>query len=98
MRVPILETERLRIRPLAMEDLAAIHDVMARCFAAEAPTEAAATAALERSREWLQWTVLNYEQLARLHQPPYGERAVVLKETSALVGAVGYVPCLNCFR
>lgn len=97
MRVPVLETERLAIRPLTMEDLAAIHEVMARCFGEEAPTEAAITATLEQTRVWLQWSVLNYEQLARLHQPPYGERAVLLKATGALVGAVGYVPCLNCF-
>ena len=29
--------------------------------------------------EWLQWTVLNYVQLAKLHQPPYGDRAIVLR-------------------
>jgi RimJ/RimL family protein N-acetyltransferase len=97
MRLPTLETERLRIRPFAMTDLAAIHEVMQRCFGAEAPTEAAITTTLERTREWLRWTVLGYEQLARLHQPPYGERAVVLQGTGALVGAVGFVPCLNCF-
>jgi RimJ/RimL family protein N-acetyltransferase len=33
----------------------------------------------------------------RLRQPPYGDRAVVLKETGALVGSVGFVPCLAPF-
>jgi RimJ/RimL family protein N-acetyltransferase len=50
----------------------------------------------ERSR-CLQWTVLNYDQLARLDQPPYGDRAVVLKSTGVLIGSVGFVPCLDHF-
>jgi [ribosomal protein S5]-alanine N-acetyltransferase len=37
-------------------------------------------------------------QLAKLYQPPYGDRAIVLKETSQLVGSVGYVPCLMPFE
>ena len=39
----------------------------------------------------------NYEELARLYQPPYGDRAVALKETGRLIGACGFVPCLNAF-
>ena len=48
-------------------------------------------------RQWLQWTVLNYEELAKLYQPPYGDRAIVLKDGQALIGACGYVPCLDAF-
>ncbi len=51
----------------------------------------------ERSR-WLEWTVLNYEQLAKLNQPPYGDRAIVLKTTGKLIGSCGYVPCLSAFE
>ena len=42
----------------------------------------------------------HYEQLAKLRQPPYGDRAVVLKPTGRLIGACGYVPCLNplCYK
>jgi RimJ/RimL family protein N-acetyltransferase len=40
---------------------------------------------------------LNYKQLANLHQPPYGDRAIVLKSTMQLIGACGYVPCLSPF-
>jgi RimJ/RimL family protein N-acetyltransferase len=41
--------------------------------------------------------VLNYEELAKLYQPPYGDRAIVLKESQTLIGACGYVPCLDAF-
>jgi RimJ/RimL family protein N-acetyltransferase len=46
---------------------------------------------------WLRWTALGYEQLAELRQPPYGERAVVLRESGRLVGLVGLVPALGPF-
>jgi ribosomal-protein-alanine N-acetyltransferase len=46
----------------------------------------------------LEWTILGYEQLAKLHQPPYGDRAIVLKRTGELVGACGFSPCLAPFE
>src|SRR5437763_10969010 len=87
MQVPRLETERLVIRPLAMSDLPAV----CRLFAPDAEDAAA------EWERWLQWTVLSYEQLAKLRQPPYGERAIVLRSSGELIGAVGFVPCLNAF-
>ena len=87
MRVPILQTDRLIVRPFVMDDLFAIHRILTDAFGGE-------TTLVER-REWLQWTVLNYEQLARLNQPPYGDRAVVLQQTGAVIGACGYVPRLD---
>ena len=39
--------------------------------------------------------MLNYDQLARLYQPPYGDRAIVLKDERTLIGSCGYVPCLG---
>ena len=41
--------------------------------------------------------MLNYEELARLYQPPFGERGVALRETGQLIGLCGYVPYLNAF-
>ena len=35
--------------------------------------------------------------MATLYQPPYGDRAVVLKESGALIGACGYVPSFGPF-
>ncbi|HKZ84731.1 MAG TPA: GNAT family protein [Anaerolineae bacterium] len=94
--MPTLETERLIIRPFAMDDLEAIHRILdVELAEADFGSEGAKT--LDTRREWLRWTILNYDQLARLYQPPYGERAVVLKSSGELIGAVGYVPCLNVF-
>jgi RimJ/RimL family protein N-acetyltransferase len=53
---------------------------------------------LHERAEWLQWTVLSYTQLAKLYQPPYGERAVVHKHAQQLIGACGFVPCLDAFE
>jgi ribosomal-protein-alanine N-acetyltransferase len=46
---------------------------------------------------WLRWTVLSYQQLAELRQPPYGERGIVLNDSGRLVGLVGLVPSLGPF-
>jgi len=95
-RMPTLETERLIIRPFMLDDLDAIHRILdVELGEAELGSEGAM--AREERRQWLQWTVLNYEQLAKLYQPPYGDRAIVLKQTGELIGAVGYVPCLDSF-
>jgi len=92
-----LQTERLWIRPFVMEDLEVVHRLLDIELAeADLGTEKTTTLA-ERAR-WLQWSVLNYSQLAMLHQPPYGDRAVVLKATDQVIGACGFVPCLNAFE
>lgn len=89
-RIPTLETERLVIRELTMQDLDDIHQVLNRSFGGESPIQ-------ERQR-WLHWTVLGYEMFAYLEQPHYGERAIVLKETGQIIGAVGIVPYLDQFN
>lgn len=96
MHLPPLETERLLIRPLTMDDLPAIFQLL-DVELAETDFGSEKLNSPDERADWLQWTVRNYEQLARLYQPPYGERAVVLKATSQLIGAVGYVPCLAPF-
>jgi RimJ/RimL family protein N-acetyltransferase len=53
---------------------------------------------LHERAEWLQWTILGYTQLAKLYQPPYGERAIEHKQTQQLIGACGFVPCLDAFE
>ena len=89
-RIPTLETERLIIRELTMDDLAAINRVLDQSFGSETP--------LSERQRWLQWTVLGYEMFALLEQPHYGERAVVDKATSEIIGAVGIVPYLDTFN
>lgn len=84
-----LDTPRLNIRPLAMSDLDAIHTVLNACFGGSS---------LEERRAWLEWTVRNYTALAHLHQPPYGERGITLKESGELIGAIGVVPAFGPFQ
>lgn len=95
MEVPVLETRRLVIRPFEMGDLDSVHqlldiDLATSLLAAEVVTR-------EQRTRWLQWSVLSYGELAGLHQPPFGDRAIVLKETDGLIGACGFVPCLMPF-
>jgi len=80
-----------------MEDLDAIHQILdIELKDADFGSEAAKT--LDERAQWLQWTIMGYEQFARLYQPPYGERAVVLKGAGQLIGACGFVPCLDRFE
>ncbi len=96
VRVPPLETERLVIRPFTMADLDDIHRILdIDLMTADFGTEGDNT---RHEREhWLQWTILSYEALAKLNQPPYGDRAIVLKQTQQVIGACGFVPCLGPF-
>ena len=89
-QIPALETERLIIRELTLDDLEAINHVLDSSFGSETP--------LSERQRWLQWTVLGYEMFAMLEQPHYGERAVVSKETGEIIGAVGIVPYLDRFN
>jgi ribosomal-protein-alanine N-acetyltransferase len=61
--------------------------------------DAAAVAAINGEPEpgWLEWTAAGYHQFAQLHQPPYGERGIALRETGELVGMVGVVPSIGPF-
>jgi ribosomal-protein-alanine N-acetyltransferase len=97
MRMPPLTTERLLIREFVAGDLHAIHRLLdVELAGADTGTEGVLT--LEDRRRWLDWAVLNYEQLAYLRQPPYGDRAVALGSTGEIVGACGLVPCLAPFE
>lgn len=82
--LPVLRTERLAIRPLTGTDGSA-------CRAILDPTDEGAFA------RWLTWAVAAPAALADLHQPPYGERAVMLAETGEVIGLVGLVPSLGPF-
>lgn len=97
LEMPALETTRLLIRPFVLEDLADAH----RLFDIELQDAVLHTDKMEslaERAEWLQWAARNPRQLAILEQPPYGDRAVVLKTTGELIGSVGFVPCLMPFE
>jgi RimJ/RimL family protein N-acetyltransferase len=83
-----LTTDRLIIRPLTLDDLDPVHAIMNAGFGAVPRAEREA---------WLQWTARNYAALARLAQPPFGDRGIVLRATGALIGSVGLVPSYGPF-
>jgi [ribosomal protein S5]-alanine N-acetyltransferase len=93
--IPILRTARLDIRPFVMDDLAAAWAIGDRCFGDG--SKARDAVAIEAYRPMLQWQALTPEMYGRLYQPPYGDRAVVLRETGVVIGQVGYVPCVDRF-
>ena len=95
MSIPILETDRIVVRPLTLDDLDACHALYRDIGWVD--TEASEKANLEQRLGWLKWTIASYEQLAQLMMPPYGERAVVDKASGQLVGNVGLVPLLQPF-
>ncbi len=96
LEMPILETTRLIIRPFLAEELSATHQLfdvdLADADLGVEPIESLA----DRAR-WLQWVSLNPMQLAILHQPPYGDRAIVLRSSKQIIGSCGFVPCLAPF-
>jgi [ribosomal protein S5]-alanine N-acetyltransferase len=87
--MPVLETARLRIRPFVLDDLHEVQRVLNAAWGEAIP--------LAEREAWLRWTIAGYTQLAALTQPPYGDRAIVLRETGALVGVAGLVPSLGPF-
>jgi len=92
----ILETSRLIIRPFAPDDLRAIHRILEQTFGDG--SKIADEEALNERRSWLEWSRLSAEWLPRMFQPPYGDRAVVLKRANEVIGAVGLVPCFDVFE
>ncbi len=91
LNIPDIQTEHLLIRKFRMDDLQPVHELLDHQIYPPGKD-------LEARRDWLQWSVLNYEQLADLAQPPYGDRAVELRRTGQLIGLAGLVPCLNAFE
>lgn len=86
--MPVLECDRIIVRPFVHGDLEQIHQVLSDAFG-EIPRPA---------REmWLKWGIMNYGALSELGQPPYGDRAIVLKSTNTVVGSVGLVPSYGPF-
>jgi RimJ/RimL family protein N-acetyltransferase len=45
----------------------------------------------------LQYNVVADKAHEALHQTPYGDRAIILKDGGPIIGAVGFAPCLAPF-
>ena len=92
----VLETPRLIIRAFQPDDLNAIHRILD--FTLGDGSKINDDEALAERRSWLAWSRLNAEWFPKMFQPPYGDRAVVLKSTDEVIGAVGLVPCFDVFE
>lgn len=79
MLLPTLKTDRLRIRPLTVKDLSICHQLYLDTKWADQGLVDKRN--LQIRRIWLDWTIRNYTELDRLNQPPYGDRAVELRES-----------------
>jgi RimJ/RimL family protein N-acetyltransferase len=91
-----IETNRLVIRTFTWDDLPVIHRILDQTFGDGSKVED--STALQERQSWLQWSILSQEWLPKLHQPPYGDRAIILKATGVVIGSVGYVPLLMPFE
>ena len=85
MRMPALETDRLRIRPFENDDVSAVRAVL-ELDGADPTTE-----------RYVRHGGLNALVLAHLMQPPIGDRAVELRSTGEVVGLAGLVPAYGPF-
>jgi RimJ/RimL family protein N-acetyltransferase len=92
-----IETQRLLIRTFTLEDLATLHRLL-DVELAHVDLGDQGAMSLDARRRYLEWNILSDEQFAALNQPPYGDRAVVLKTSGELVGSIGLVPALNQFE
>lgn len=93
--MPDLESERLLIRPFTPQDSSATYHILASIgWVDSSKTKAQQQAIIA---DYIEWCSLNHRHLAQLYQPPYGDRAVVLKKTNAIIGTCGLVPCLDAF-
>ena len=95
MSQTIIETHRLIIRSFILEDLPGIHRILDQTFGAGDKVND--EIALQERRSWLEWSILNQQWFPHLHQPPYGDRAILLKATGELIGSVGFVPLLDVY-
>jgi ribosomal-protein-alanine N-acetyltransferase len=89
--MPPLETPRLLIRPFVAEDLPVFAALISACFPG-------APADVEAYRDQVAYNALAHRVQQQLRQPPFGDRAIVLKETNTLIGSIGLVHCLAPFQ
>lgn len=85
-------TERLIIREFRPADLGEIYrilDVELKFIDSKEQDSSIA-----QRKQWLEWTIQGYKQNRLLLNPPYGDHAIVLKDSLQLIGACGFVPLL----
>lgn len=86
-----LETKRLIIRALVLED----GDTYTRLLDAAFGTDGYGSPVSKRVI--FEFQAASDAGLALLHQPPYGDRAIVLRSSGEIIGSVGFAPALAPF-
>jgi ribosomal-protein-alanine N-acetyltransferase len=86
-----LETDRLTIRAFALSDAETYSRLLDAAFGT------GAHGSPEEKRVVFAYQVAADPGLALLHQPPYGDRAIVLRASGEIVGSVGFAACLGPF-
>jgi RimJ/RimL family protein N-acetyltransferase len=87
-----ISTNRLIIREFRASDLGEIYrilDVELKFIDSKLQDSS-----IGQRKKWLDWTIQGYEQNRMLLNPPYGDHAIVLKDTLQLIGTCGFVPIL----
>lgn len=85
-------TERLIIREFRPADLGEIYRILDVELKFIDSTQQ--DSSIGQRKKWLEWTIQSYEQNRLLLNPPYGDHAIVLKDSLQLIGACGLVPVL----
>lgn len=86
-----LETTRLLIRAFTLADAETYSRLLDEAFGVGAYGSG------DEKRVIFEHQVAADAGLALLHQPPYGDRAIVLRDSGDMVGSVGFAPCLMPF-
>jgi ribosomal-protein-alanine N-acetyltransferase len=86
-----LDTARLTVRAFALADAATYARLLDAAFGA------ASYGSSDHKRVIFEYQVAADAGMALLHQPPYGDRAIILRQSDEVVGSVGFAPCLMPF-
>jgi ribosomal-protein-alanine N-acetyltransferase len=86
-----LETTRLIIRAFALAEAETYSRLLDEAFGV------GAYGSSDEKRVMFEYQVAANAGLALLHQPPYGDRAILLRDSGEVIGSVGFAPCLMPF-
>ena len=87
-----ISTERLIIREFRPTDLGEIYRILD--VELKFIDSLHQDSSIGQRKKWLDWTIQGYEQNRMLLNPPYGDHAIVLKDSLQLIGTCGFVPVL----